>query len=425
MIYTRGRIRSSLRHLSQRFSKPNGATFCRLLATETSNHATSIDTKLECILKTEPSSKVFQFLVKNHARVDPRFSLTFTYNLLQQNNIQAAISLQHLLLTNDSYQIPNELWSVFLDKVCFESNYYGAMFVFHELIDNHLFYDEVSFAVQDNDEIPFIISPTILVHLGKIFTNNGDPKRMEGVLRYFRRFHSFVQDQVSYQSLLVLNVEANAESGDLNQALIEFRNLAYASRGLTRKSLLEILPRRADKFSRWRSANIKSNQYRLDFVPDYPLDIHQQLLSQICESGIYNPVIQYNVYPSSSQINPIIQEPIALADLPRFQTLITEYIEKEGIYDYHKLIQLMNSNHHSLHIFIIAALCDLEKHESAFAVLESLNFYGQRLCKSPGFITLLESTQNKPEFNTLRSDILKYYRRLNKGHVNYPVAGYI
>lgn len=439
MMYTRGRIRSALRRLPLRIPHLRSATFHQSLANQTID-ATTFNTKLQSILATEPSSKIFQFLVKNHARVDPKFSLTYTYNLLQQNNLQAAISLQHLLLTNENYQIPNELWSVFLDKVCLESNYLGAMFIFHELIDNHLFYDEVSFAVQDNDQIPFIVNTASLVYLAKIFTNNGDAKRMEGILRYFRRFYSFLDYQDAYQSLLALTVEVYSEMGDLTMALKKFKNLAFASRGLAGKKPVRRLSWEYADSEKWRLDNIKLNQYRFDFIPTYPLDIHQQLLAQICQSGIYNPVVQYNIYSSpvvgsssgtsnsssvANTITPIIQKRITSTDLPRFQNLITEYIKREEIYEYHKLIQFMKTNHLSLHIFIITTLCHLDKHKLAFAVLKSLNSYGQRLCKSPAFITLLQSTQNNPELHTLRSDIIKYYRLLNKGYMNYPVAAYV
>ncbi|KAI5970779.1 hypothetical protein CANMA_000198 [Candida margitis] len=434
MIYTRGRIRSSLRHLPLRLSL-RGTAFHRYLSNQPTT-TDAINAKLQSILETEPTPKVFQFLVQNHTRVDPEFSLTFTYNLLQQNNLQAAISLQHLLLSNENYQISNEVWTIILNKVCLESNYLGAMLIFHELVDNHRFYDEVSFAVPENDQIPFIMSPQNLVHLAMIFTNNGDAKRMQGILRYFRRFYAYLDNQDAYQSLLALNVEVYAEMGDLTMALTKFQNLAFASRVASRRKQRAKLRKEFTDFNQWRLDNIKSNQYRFDFIPTYPLDIHQQLLAQICQSGIYNPVIQYNVYTSpisnSSTSNnlvsssiAIIQNPIASSDLPRFQHLITEYIKQEELYEYDKLLQFMKPNHYSLHIFVIAALCDLDKHKIAFTILKSLASYGQRLCKSPAFITLLQTTHNRPELYPLRLEILKYYRSLNKGHVNYPVAAYV
>ncbi|KAI5956032.1 hypothetical protein KGF57_003518 [Candida theae] len=421
MIYAKVRIRSSLRHLRLRGASGTLVNVQRL-AIQTSTNYLTTTLVTESLFKTAPASKIFQFLVKNHAQIDPQISLILTYNLLRQNNLQAAVSLQHLLLTNEQYRIPNELWNVFLDKVCCESSYFGAMLIFHELVDNHSFYDEVSFAVQENDQVPFIINPTTLVSLAKIFANNSDSKRLEGTLRYFRRFHSYLDERDAYKSLLVLNVEVYAQMGDFNQALAKFKNLAFSSRSLSSSNnATKVLPTAAHSFNQWRSSNLQSNQYRIDFIPTYPLDIHQQLLAQICQSRVFNPVVQYNVY---SPWAPIIQTPITSSDLPRFQKLLTDYIKLEELYDYNKLIQFIRTSHLNLHIFIVTALCDLDKHELAYAVLKSFNSYGQLLCKSPAFVTLLKSTQNKPELAVLQTDIIKYYRSLNKGHLNYPVAAY-
>ena len=434
MIYTRGRIRFSLRHPPLRSSHVRTVNFYRNMT----NQATStdaIDTKLHSILETKPSSVIFQFLIENHTRVDPKFSLTFTYNLLCQNNLQAAISLQHLLLTNANYQIPNELWSVLLDKVCSKLNYLGATFIFHELIDSQLFYDEMTLAVQENDQVPFVVNPNTLIHLAKIFTENGDAKRMEGILRYFRRFHSFLTNRETYKALLVLNVEVYAQIKDLTMALKTFKDLAFASKGLSNRKPLGLVRKNIAQHNQWRVGNIKLNQYRFDFIPTYPLDIHQQLLAQIRQSGIYNPVIQYNVYSSVNANSPVNGSAIAYTpmllrlvdstELPRFKQLFTEYIKLEEMYEHHKLIQLIRANHHSLHIFIVSALCELQKHELAFAVLKSLASYGQLLCKSPAFVTLLQSTKNEPKLLSLHAEIITFYRLLNKGHVNYPIAAYI
>lgn len=218
-------------------------------------------------------------------------------------------------------------------------------------------------------------------------------------------------------------------------ALKTFKDLAFASKGLSNRKPLGLVRKNIAQHNQWRVGNIKLNQYRFDFIPTYPLDIHQQLLAQIRQSGIYNPVIQYNVYSSVNANSPVNGSAIAYTpmllrlvdstELPRFKQLFTEYIKLEEMYEHHKLIQLIRANHHSLHIFIVSALCELQKHELAFAVLKSLASYGQLLCKSPAFVTLLQSTKNEPKLLSLHAEIITFYRLLNKGHVNYPIAAYI
>ncbi|KAI5950175.1 hypothetical protein KGF54_005323 [Candida jiufengensis] len=420
MIHTRARIRPILRHF-RKYSTTNNITnnFHQLIANQ----------EFEESIKTKSIAHIYSYVIENHSYLNQESLIAFTYNLLQQN-IQAAISIQHILLQNPNYQIPNEIWSIIINKVLLENYYIGAMFIYHELIDNVKFYEELSYGVQDNDQIPFLVDCNTLIALGIIFKNNKDSKRIEGLMRYFRRFYSFLHHLDTYRSLLVLEVETYSLAQDLENSLRSFKNLSYAS-NTSEKNNPSLLRFENRKFNKFINENIKSNKYKIPEIIESSteqLDIHQFLLSKICETELYNPIIQRNIYTTYTtkpiRINPILKKSILLKDLPNFENLIYNYIQKEEIFSVNQLITFTKLNHFYLNLFIISSLCKLNKHELAFNYLKNLSNIGKRIITNQSFFIILQSLKDNKEKITLKEDILKFYTQHNNGHINDKISAF-
>ncbi|KAI5960770.1 uncharacterized protein KGF55_004340 [Candida pseudojiufengensis] len=407
MINARTKIRPILRH-------------CR-------TYTTVDHTKIfQETIRSKSISQAYSYVIRNHLHIDQKSLISFTYNLLQ-TNVQAAISLQHVLAQNEKYQIPNEIWSTIIEKVCSESNYIGAMFIYHEIIDNYRFYEEISLGVQDNDQIPFLVDCERLIQLGTIFFENNDPQRLDGLIRYFRRFYSFWMNQKTYQKLLILTIETFSKLNDFQNSLKSFVNLAYASQGPTRY-FPKPLKIQNKKFNKFVTENIESNQYKNNLIESsqFPLDIHQFLLSKICETDLYDPIIERNIYSSKNRSSdPIIKRSVLLKDLPNFSNLILQYIKNEKLYDLNELLNWTKLNHYSLNIFIINALCQLNYHELAFNYLKTLSNIGKNVVRNQSFLIILNSLPNNDSGEKLKQEIIKFYTQLRNGHIGSKIGEYL
>ncbi|KAI3406451.2 hypothetical protein KGF56_000582 [Candida oxycetoniae] len=396
---------------------------------------------------------VYKFVCQNHQYLDVKLLVLFTFNLLESKNLKAALSLQHFLLeNNNSYQIPNQLWSIITDHVCKQADYLGAMFIYHELLDNHQFYEEITYGVQENNLVPFLINCSLLSQLAIVFANNEDSARLEGILRYFRRFYSFAAHSDIYQTILILLVETYSKSGNLEKALLAFKNLAFATRESSKRNTNRIKETQEKNIS-WRDENIQNNQYKVEFESTHTLDVHQKLLCQISQTEKYDPIIQRNVYSTSSSSlpsnattttatatatttattsitkssnNPLISISLVNTDLPNFTNLLVEYFQanNQQYNNIHTLINFTLNSHVAISIYIVSALCQMSNPRLAFTFIKTLrnNTTKRNALRNQNFISIFDSIhrESKADYE-FAQEVFNYYKNANKGHINIQV----
>lgn len=380
---------------------------------------TLINVQLQLLFCFEPSSKkIFQFICENSKYVHIELAEIHIYNLLVSNNLKAATVLLHKLRAeNKEFQLSNELWSYYMDIVCRNSDYLGAMLVFHELIDNIEFYDEITYLVQQNNMLPFLVNTKTLECLAEIFKNNNDPSRVEGILQYFRRFYSFHQYQYTYKTILISIVECYANMKDLSKCLKSFTNLSFAfnQTNIQGKKVISAIKENIQI----RNENIQNNLNSITYYnSNYNLDIHQNLLSNICQTNLFNPCMHRNVY-SSNKFNgpiPLINGSLYIDDLPNFEKLITNEISK---LDMREILHLTKSCHFLIHLFIVSSLCKLGKIEMSLLYLKTIshlfpNKSKKHLIKNQNFITILKFTNNIEFAN----EVLHFCRSIQNDHVD-------
>ncbi|RCK65464.1 hypothetical protein Cantr_01321 [Candida viswanathii] len=321
-----------------------------------------INVQLQLLLHYEPlSKKIFKTICDYSKHVRYELVETYIYNLLQSNNLKAATLLLHKLLMKTT---------ISKYPTSFEMRLPRSYDVFHELIDNVKFYDEITYLVQTNNLLPFL-------QLAIIFKNNNDPVRIEGIIGYFRRFYSYHQSQYIYKSLLAARVECYASMDDLSQSLSSFVQYAHAhnesDKGRIGKAVPAVLKTSA---SETKHLGQRAGNHALRVQTN--LDVHQNLLAEICNTELFNPIMHRNVYSSTMQygrdsgmstIHPVINGSISRNDLPNFEKLITKHIAKMDI---REMLQLTVSRHALLHIFVVSGLCNLGKCKTALMYLRTL-----------------------------------------------------
>lgn len=384
-------------------------------------HPKLLNVQLQIMLYSEPDSlKTFKFICKYGQHLQSEFIQIFVYNLLLSNNLKATTTLLHQLLhENKNFQISNELWALYMDKVCCMGDYLGATLIYHELIDDVKFYEETSYLVQTNNLIPFLINESTLVALAGIFRNNKDPSRVGGIIQYFRRFYSFLRSQYIYKSLLILQIESYAELGYLEQCLKLFaafgfnHNQSDAKRNRALQAGWENVHKRHE--------NIKTNKNSSSYKDSkYDLDIHQNLLAEICNTELFNPISHRNVYSSSKTgRNPVINGSISVNDLPALEALITE---KVATMEMRELLHLTKMSHQSINLFIVAGLCNVNKPHMALQYLKTLSHIfptisRKNLIKNQNFVCILHATKEIE----LAKEVMNYYRDIHNDYINVQV----
>ena len=384
-------------------------------------HPKLLNVQLQIMLYSELDSlKTFKFICKYGQHLQSEFIQIFIYNLLLSNNLKATTTLLHQLLhENKEFQMSNELWALYMDKVCYMGDYLGATLIYHELVDNVKFYEETSYLVQTNNLIPFLINESTLVALAGIFRNNKDASRVGGIIQYFRRFYSFLRSQYIYKSLLILQIESYAELGDLEQCLKLFtafgfnHNQSDVKRNRNVQAGWENIHKRHEA--------IQTNENPLLYKDSkYDLDIHQNLLAEICNTELFNPIIHRNVYSSSKTgHNPVINGSISVNDLPTLETLITE---KVATMEMRELLHLTKMSHQSINLFIVVGLCNVNKPHMALQYLKTLSHIfptisRKNLIKNQNFIRILHATQDVE----LAKAVMNYYRDIHNDYINVQV----
>ncbi|KAL6450360.1 hypothetical protein SBY92_004566 [Candida maltosa Xu316] len=375
--------------------------------------------QLQIMLYSETSAvKIFKYIFNNSQFIQSEFIEIFIYNLLEKDNLKATTTLLHKLLS-DNCQISNELWSVFLDKVCRSGDYLGAMLAYHHLLDNITYYNEVSYLTQLNDRIPFLLTTKNLEALALIFKNNGDSLRVSGVLQYFRRFYSLHQYQFIYKSLLICEIELFAEQGDFHKSLMLFKQFCYAH---NRSDIQgnKVVGGVWENIT-LRNDNIRNNTNSITYPESkYNLDIHQSLVGKICQTDLFNPLAHRNVYSSAKGgINPVINGSVNRLDLPMFENLLTEKIATMEMRD---ILHITKMSHRSLGIFVVSAFCSLGQLQNALSYLKTLpHIFSQilpkHLVKNQSIVRILDCITDIE----LANEVMKFYRSVHGDYIDAKV----
>ncbi|RLV91181.1 hypothetical protein JA1_004075 [Spathaspora sp. JA1] len=351
-----------------------------------------INVQFRTLLRHSSSYDTFQFIVEHNDELYPELIQIYIHNLLCNNQVMATVTLLHKLFDNAKFQLSNELWSMLVSKTCETSSHFGAIFIYHNLINNYKFYtDEPTTYVRENNLIPFLVTVETIEALAIIFTNNKDVSRLEGMFEYYRRFYSFAYNKKAFKSLMILLIEVYSEVG-LAPALAKFNQLSAAhdykpserssnstSSGASnsptttsQKSLA--IARKVNDNARIRFLNIMNNEHvyttleevdTIDNSLKTPLDIHQELVAKLNNVvELYNPMIQRNLYSRDyghTKTPQLLNGSICLSDLPNFRALISNHVQillQESSNIVSELVSMCKATHVNICMFIIASLCD-------------------------------------------------------------------
>ncbi|CAH2350030.1 hypothetical protein CLIB1423_01S00826 [[Candida] railenensis] len=315
----------------------------------------------------------------------------FIYNLLQSNNMPAVTTLLHTILNKSNVNTPhyrgrfrlsNQLWSLYSTKVCENANYGGACLVYHELIDPA---EPVSNNVPPN-ELPFLLSTELLQYLSLIFVSNADSIKVQGVLKYFKRFYSSIGHRELYKSLRISLVEVYSLEGNLERALQEFEKLYYIFSQHTgsfqpRQSMEAVFQN-----YRLRRLTVRKNLYEVGEPSETAFDLKEEEIAKhsMKNAKLFKPNQERNIYTlPSKRYYSFIQGGLSRSDLPNFHNLInanvTSLLKGEDAETsltpekFDTLLSFINSSQPSLQIFVFKSLCDMGYIKQAWYMLFKLN----------------------------------------------------
>ncbi|CUM65700.1 uncharacterized protein PRCAT00003348001 [Priceomyces carsonii] len=331
--------------------------------------------------------RVFKMISTNADRdLDGKLLQVYFYRLIQEERLTEMSTLLHLLFKESSqFVLCNELWSLYLSKVCELGHHLGATICYHELVDNYKsYYDEITSSyIYSNSRIPFLLSTEVLETLAIIFVQNKDPKRIDGLLEYFKRFFSYSSHSQTYKALKIALVEAYSYEGNTMKALHAFKELCYCFKRHRNFSdgRLSLNTLKASAFNNFRERreciknNIISQSASTNFVTD--TDKEEKLIVSESQVTLFDPMCQRNVHSLRKKLHvPVIAGLIELNDLPYFREIIYQNVKQlmetpnqDHIFG---LLSSIKSCHFMLHLFVTECLCELGYVKEAFLMIVKL-----------------------------------------------------
>lgn len=313
------------------------------------------------LLQTGESRTIFAHITehlsqKNQGLLSSKLMERYIGNLLAEENLNAAVSLIHILLNADStsYCISNQTWSALASKACELGHYSAACLVYHEVIDPIAAYEDPNFKGTNNPLIPFLLFPDILAQLSIVLMHNGNNVAVCGIQSYFKRYYSYFWHRTIYRSIAIAKVEAHACAGETSLAIAEFVKLAWQHRGyspLQKGSAVE---------------------HNLKYAVEHNLKERQKRILE-SDDPANDPSIVYNKFSlPGKRFNAIFDGVIELADTPYLNALILRnmsLIMADRSSTIERLVNFITSNHHALLTPVIASLCNNGDLFEAWAVL--------------------------------------------------------
>lgn len=331
-----------------------------------------------------PQTYFHTLLNYNVSNIDPEFANLEFNKLLQSHNITGFVTLFHLLLSRyPQFRLPNQTWSTFMSQVCTLAHYSGACMVYHELIDNYVYYSSEKYAIdRSNPHGSFLVNCETLEVLASIYVQNKDVDRIQGLLQYFKRYYSYYSHNYSYKTLRICIVEASAQVNHLAQTLKLFRDLAFAFRGHRNiksfKKQKEVSAITSFAQFRARREAIRENiSHDISFPEEFKteFEIDEDTTCQEMNIVPFLASEERNIH-SFTERNSLIDGKILVADMPNLYELVRTQVStvflSGGLDRVSALISLIRASHFRLNAFVIAALCELGKTSEAVLLIQQL-----------------------------------------------------
>lgn len=327
-----------------------------------------------------PREDVFYHISKHaDSRIYSDLVETFLLLLLASGDLNALVALVHIVYECDSthYKLSNQFWSILSSKATLMGHHAAASLVYHEIVNPHKAYGKAWVrSPTENHLVPFLLLPTAIGQLAIVFAQNGNIAAVEGLRAYFNRFYSYFGRRTVYETLTIARVEAQAKSGDISRTLDSFVDLCLKYRGHTRyrdpKDTARSLKYLSHMGYKERKRNI-TNNIGLGNQKLYKLRHHEAQTRQI---NLFQPTIEYNVYHKPGKPHwAMLDGCPRVADLPCFQELVREHVQKIVSEQYSvvdRLMTFITRYHHSLHKFVAVSLCEFGHVEVAWAVVSKL-----------------------------------------------------
>ncbi|QBM86019.1 hypothetical protein METSCH_A06510 [Metschnikowia aff. pulcherrima] len=318
--------------------------------------------------RKEAPALIFQHIVDNVGlKILPGLVETYMFSLLGAGNLNAVVSLVHVLLHSDvqHYKLSNELWSLLASKSCALGHHAAASLVYHEIVNPHAKFNEIDKLSEENEYIPFLLLPTALESLSLVFSQNGNHIAVEGLRQYFKRFYSNFGHRDVYQTLYISKVESLAKAGLFVEALDAFVALASKYRG----HLNNRDPKNASHSLKY--ASMKNFKKRQNNIAE-----NLSLANPDGTSRLFSPEIKFNDYHlESGPYWAIFDGVLEVSDLPHFKSLLRTKIHElvsshDSIMD--RLLAFISKKHFAIGRFVIACLCEIGHISRAVAIANKM-----------------------------------------------------
>lgn len=352
---------------------------------------------LHDLLQTNsPHSIIFQHVVDHVGLgLSPELTEDFLFQLLQAENLNAVVSLVHVLLHSDEthYRLSVEFWSLLASKAGSLAHHAAASMVYHEVVNpHHRFHNDTSIS-DENEFISFLLLPTAIEALAVVFLAHGNHVAIQGLHEYFKRFYSYFGHKSVYRLLSIAKVESLAKSSTFENALKEFKSLAINHRGYQKyrnpKDVVHSL-KYASHINYKHRQKVISENLQTDKLPFDTSGIPKEVLDDL---KTFLPDIVYNKYTiPNGPYWAILDGILSVEDLPSFRELILDKIKKLNasasiVEDF---IALIESSHFALAKFVIVSLCETGHTLLAIAIFNKISSKHMQIYAQTPFSTAEE-----------------------------------
>ncbi|OBA23901.1 hypothetical protein METBIDRAFT_36067 [Metschnikowia bicuspidata var. bicuspidata NRRL YB-4993] len=317
------------------------------------------------------SSLIFQHVVDSAPLgILPELVETYLLSLMRSDNMNAVVSLVHILLHSNfkHYRFSNQFWSLLTSKSASLGHHGAASLAYHEIINPFVNFSGDGPISEENEHILFLLLPTTIESLAIVFAQNGNHVAVEGLRQYFKRFYSNFGHRDVYQTLYITKVEFLAAAGLFSEALNAFTALAIKYKGhigyRDPKDLVYSLKYASHMHYKKRKMNIAQN------ISHIVQEDSDKFNNSFC------PDIKFNDYTFERSLYwAILDGVLSVQDLPKFKSLLSKKLKElmarhDSVVD--RLLAFIFNNHSSMGKFVIACLCETGHIPEAIAVINKL-----------------------------------------------------
>lgn len=319
----------------------------------------------------KPASQIFQYIVDRASlKILSNLVESYLFRLLGTGNLNAVVSLVHILLQSDSehYKLSNQFWSLLSSKACSLGHHASASLVYHEVVNPFVNFTTEGPVSEENEHIPFLLLPTAIEGLALVFAQNGNHIAIEGLRLYFKRYYSNFGHRDVYQTLYIAKIESLSDAGLFSEALQAFVALAVKYRG----HMVQKDPKEVSHSLKYASSlNFKKRHQNISENISF-----QNEIEPVFEKKPFRPVFKFNDYNiEGGSYWAIFDGVLSVDDLPKFRALLRERIgglmlHSGAVLD--TLLSFIAKYHYSICKFVIACLCDSGNCSRAVAVANKI-----------------------------------------------------